>query len=309
MVARVKDLLAHSLATSTAKVYRRAWVLLIMCFQTLNVIFHGISDLPLSVHKVMLFVGFLHVKKLSSSTMTSYVSAIGYFHRIKGFKDPTTQPVVQKMLAAANKLNPRQDPRLPITLIILKRLVEALPSTVSNPYHRSLFRAMYVVAFFGLMRVGEITKSPTGIVALTLKQLSMTATQAILTISHFKHNVSLKPLDIVLPKQNDSNICPVHLLHEYLLVRGNRPGPLFCFVDGASIPRDFFIKYLKSSLNFCGLDTRRYQSHSFRIGGASLYAELGLSDSQLRLLGRWNSNAFLKYIRLARIQLALQSIM
>ncbi|KAK6195007.1 hypothetical protein SNE40_000528 [Patella caerulea] len=38
-------------------------------------------------------------------------------------------------------------------------------------------------------------------------------------------------------------------------------------------------------------------THSFRIGGASLAAHNGLSDSQIRQLGRWRSDAFRKYIR------------
>jgi RES domain-containing protein len=37
--------------------------------------------------------------------------------------------------------------------------------------------------------------------------------------------------------------------------------------------------------------------HSFRIGAASFAAEKSLSDAQVRFMGRWNSNAFRKYIR------------
>jgi hypothetical protein len=33
------------------------------------------------------------------------------------------------------------------------------------------------------------------------------------------------------------------------------------------------------------------------IGAASFAAENGLSDAQIRSMGRWNSNAFRKYIR------------
>ena len=51
------------------------------------------------------------------------------------------------------------------------------------------------------------------------------------------------------------------------------------------------------TVSVCGLDSSRYKGHSFRIGAASLSAEKGLSDSQIRAMGRWNSNAFRKYIR------------
>ena len=41
------------------------------------------------------------------------------------------------------------------------------------------------------------------------------------------------------------------------------------------------------ALAFCDLDCSSYKSLSFRIGAASLAAENGLSDAQIRDLGRW----------------------
>ena len=49
--------------------------------------------------------------------------------------------------------------------------------------------------------------------------------------------------------------------------------------------------------HLCGLDPSRYKGHSFRIGAASYAEDRGLSDAQIRMLGRWKSNAFLRYIR------------
>ena len=267
----------------------------------------GSKSLPVSTNKVITFIGFLNCNNLSSSTVLSYVSAIGFVHRFKGLTDPTSTTVVHKLLAAANKFKPKMDSRLPITLIILHNLVQSLRHTVSNPYTRTLFHAMYVVAFFGLMRIGEITQSKDGVVALYLDQLQVFQNYIIITISHFKHNVSLRPIQLVLPSQSDPVICPVQAIKSYLSVRGFEPGPLFTFVDGAPIKRDFFTKGLKDSLNFCGLDTKYFKSHSFRIGAASYYASLGLTDAQLRLIGRWNSDAFLKYIRCQRVLLAVQN--
>ena len=48
---------------------------------------------------------------------------------------------------------------------------------------------------------------------------------------------------------------------------------------------------LPSQLTFCGLDPSRYKGYSFRIGAAHA-ADRGMTDAQIRTLGRWKSNAF-----------------
>ena len=47
---------------------------------------------------------------------------------------------------------------------------------------------------------------------------------------------------------------------------------------------------LQRCLAYCGLDTSRYKSHSFRISGACHAADRGYSDAQIRALGRWKSD-------------------
>ena len=73
-------------------------------------------------------------------------------------------------------------------------------------------------------------------------------------------------------------------------LRGNVTGPLLYF-------RTFFVDKLNAALKFCDLDSAPYKAHSFRIGAASWAAAKGFSDSQICLLGRLKSNAFLTYIR------------
>ena len=67
--------------------------------------------------------------------------------------------------------------------------------------------------------------------------------------------------------------------------------------DGSPVMRQTFQKYFNQSCIFCDVDTNLFKGHSFRIGAATLAAKMGLTDTQIRLMGRWNSNAFLSYIR------------
>ena len=70
---------------------------------------------------------------------------------------------------------------------------------------------------------------------------------------------------------------------DYLTLRGSRPGPLFRLGDGSPVSRAIFIDKLSMAIKYCGLDHSRY-------------ADAGMSDSQIRALGRWKSDAFHKYI-------------
>lgn len=110
------------------------------------------------------------------------------------------------------------------------------------------------------------------------------------------NTATTSPFTIFLYRQN--SCCPVKFLLEYLARRGNRPRSLFLTPDYNPVSRIFFADLLSLSLKACGLDSTRYKGHSFRIGTASFAAERGMCDAQIRALGRWKSNDFLKYIRI-----------
>ena len=86
-------------------------------------------------------------------------------------------------------------------------------------------------------------------------------------------------------------------LFHYYKVRGDHPGPLFCYADMTSISAYQFNVELRRCLTYCGLDTSQYKSHSFHIGGACHAAEQGYSNAQIRALGHWKSDAFKVYLR------------
>ena len=294
------------MAHSSRTVYIRSYKLLQQGMQLMEPKFDLCKDIPISQNKMLFFISFLSLKGLAAATITTYVSAVGYIHKILNLPSPTDSFLVQKVLASVNRISPSLDSRLPITLIILHQLIQAVPSVISSPYHIQLVKAMFLIAFYGLMRVGEIaysstSKNPT----ISMSEIEISPNHLIIKILHFKHNKSGRPLEILIKRQPDSQFCPVVNLCQYLKVRGLTPGPVFIFPDGKVVPRTFFSTKLKHCLNFLGLSPVLYQSHSFRIGSASLLASMGLSDSQIRLLGRWKSDAFKKYIRCARLNSCL----
>ena len=292
-----------SLQPSSIPTYRRAWTLF---YQFLNTIFQSVSNsFPISPNTLALFIAYMYNRNYAPSTVSSYVSALGYSHKFLGYSDPTKAFFIIQMLKGYNELGYRLDARLPITLPVLQKLIESSATLSISEFQCCQFRAMRTTAFFAFLRIGEMTynsaKDASNLI-LQVQHVSKLVDSSNyvvalkITFGNFKHSYNQRPFTIFLHRQN--SCCPVQFLLEYLARRGNRPGPLFLNPDNNPVSRKFFADLLSLSLKACGLDSTRYKGHSFRIGAASFAAERGMSDAQIRALGRWKSNAFLKYIRI-----------
>ena len=112
--------------------------------------------LPISVNTVALFMSHLVVKGLSTSTITTYISAIGYIHKLGSFNDPTQFFLIWKMLAGLRKHNAKPNIRHPITIYILHKLIDALDNVCPSLYNKLMLKAMCLLAFDAFLRIGEI---------------------------------------------------------------------------------------------------------------------------------------------------------
>lgn len=293
-------MLEASLSSASAKVYRRPWSL----FTTWASQYLGNSEILLPVQPAVLalFISYLYSLKYASSSVTTYVSAIGYVHKLAGVHDPTETSIIIQLLKGYRKLAPVRDVRLPITLPLLRQVIQSLEFTTSSAYQKRLLSALCSLAFFSFLRIGELTTS-TGqhdnlimlsqLDRLIDRQGKVQALQ--LSLYQYKHSNPGQPFVIYIYPENIC--CPVQLILDYISLRGYTQGPLFCWPDGRPISRAYFIEQLNAALKFNNLDSSLYKAHSFRIVAASWAAAKGFSDSQIRLLGRWKSNAFLRYIR------------
>ena len=265
--------------------------------------------LPLSTACLALFISYLDARKLAHSTITSYLSAIGYVHKMKGLPDPSKTFLIHKLLTALGRQK-SPDVRLPISKPILHDLVHSLIHTNSSAAQRILFSAMFLTAFYGFFRIGELAARNSNLSTNTVIQYDNLRFlkhegqihSIKITITNFKHNTSNRPFDILIAREDSSPCCPVKSMLRYCTVRGRQSGPLFCHLDGSPITVTHFNTELQRCLIYCGLDTTRYKSHSFRIGAACHAADNGFSDSQIRSLGRWKSDAFKLYIRTCTLQ-------
>jgi hypothetical protein len=254
-------------------------------------------NFPVCPGILALFIAYLFNQNYAPSTVNTCVSALGYSHRLYGVPDPTKICYIIQMLKGYGKLGHRLDVRLPITLHILHTLIGVTGVVLPTSYEVSLFRAMCVYAFFGFLRIGEITLSkPSLPMPLQINQLSKQfstkgqITHLTQTFYQYKHSYNQQPFSIdILPQQVH---CPVKLVLHYLSLRGTCPGTLFLDNTGRPITRDCFSNYLALTIKHCGLDLARYKGDSFRIGAGSYAAKHGMSDAQIRTLTDGNPMPF-----------------
>jgi hypothetical protein len=166
--------------------------------------------------------------------------------------------------------------RSPITYRypLLKRIV--LQTIWTNKYEYYLFSSAFLLAYFALLRVGEITVSnkngPDRV--LGIKDIEIKASGTVkLRIRMSKTDQLGFGTNIEITPSEESFILN-QLLFEYLRVTANFQGPLFCHFGGKFLTAYQFAQMLIS----VGIDTNTFKSHFLRIGCATYMYIKGKSD-------------------------------
>ena len=295
------NLIQASYANSTLLFYNNCWAKLIKFLEKQNLS----RALPLSPHAIALFLALLFQEGKSASTLRTNLSAISFKRKILGIHDPTKTFFLQRLLIGAKKSVLSLPKKRPISLTILKSLVEALPLISPTPFDRIMFKALFLVLYYACLRIGEVAVSHSSNHTIRLADVYVSGVtrsdKILLVLNSFKH--SAVPSKLLLPIGDDKNNCPKEALINFLKVRPLTAGNLFIDASSKPITRYRVLKTLIKCLNRCGLDSSRYNTHSFRVGRASDFAANGDSEQIIRETGRWNSSAFLKYLRFDMFQL------
>ena len=279
--------------------YRRGWNLYVQFAQK-----YPISEqFPVRVSNLALFIAYLVSQSYKPSTISSYVSAIGYVHKLKAIPDPTSSFLILKLLHACHKQQTIFDSRMSIVKPMLEGVMLTLVHTGTDQYRQHLFQAMFALAFYAFLRIGENTiigKDRHNAHLIQQNQIRMQTEHFELKFISYEHSQG-QPFSVSVMDSQGQGPCPVRAMQAYLQVRGDRPGPLFQYATGHAILRNDLNMELRRALLFCDIDPTTFKSLSFRIGAATTVAQLGMSDSQIMTLGRWKSDAFKQYIRCAAL--------
>ena len=112
--------------------------------------------------RLVLFVGYLVNNDRKASTINIYISAIKTVLQEDGFKLNEDRFLLNSLTHACKYRNHKLNVKLPIHKELLHSLLREVDRkflTYNNqPYLATLYKAIFSTAYYGLFRIGEITK-------------------------------------------------------------------------------------------------------------------------------------------------------
>ena len=291
---------------STGKIYYSVW-------RTFNEFFIKLDVKPLTwEERIVLFVGHLIDRKRQSATIKSYISAIKAVLQDDCIYINQDEALLSSLTRACRLENDRVHTRLPIRQGMLEILIRNVPNLFQNdahPYLVALYIAMLSTAYFGLLRVGEITRSEHTLKVGNVK-IGENKRKLLLKLDSSKtHGQDSMPQIIKIVAFNEggshmnshSEICLLRSVLNYIVVRKKKKSeqePFFIFKDRTPVTAYAYRKMLKKLLKISGFNEHFYNTHSTRAGRAiDLYRVAHLSLETIRKIGHWRSSSIYTYLQ------------
>ncbi|PPQ85790.1 hypothetical protein CVT24_002428 [Panaeolus cyanescens] len=265
------------------------------------------KNLRFPAHEVVLLAyAASHFGSRSGGTARHRVNALKAFHDIHNLPWHGSNRLAKILKSVTNNTpaSSTRPPRAPVTTSMLKRLLSKLDLNI--PLDAAV-AACACTAFWGQCRLGEL-----------LPASSTTPSSAIpnrehLTRSASKHGHN-KFYELLLPStktnrrgetitilNQDHPSNPLPLLQNHLAVNNlPRSTALFSYVSSSRhIPIPLSKRRFLARCNkiWSSLGYSRITGHSFRIGGTSKLLASGIPPDVVKTMGRWSSDAFLRYWR------------
>lgn len=242
----------------------------------------------------------------AATTINNYIAGIRAWHRIHNLQWDIEERRLHMITIAAAKLAPtnsRKSKRPPFRKDTLEFVCSKLNSADSCDV---AIKAALTTTFWGAARLGEILMG---------------------NLRGFDPNQHLKRADIRKEARDGAEVTVFHIPRTKCAANGediywarqtghadpesalqahldiNNPpneGPLFCYTHPTetgkrALTRRVFIKRVNVILRDNG--KLALQAHSLRIGATLEYLLRGLSFESVKIKGRWNSEAFARYLR------------
>ena len=172
-------------------------------------------------------------KGMQSSTVKSYVSAIKKILIKDGYEWNNTKVLLSSLTCACRLVHDHVKMRLGISIglleVILFEIQRFFRSKNNNqPYLELLYQTIFILGYYGLMRVGELTFSE-HVIKATNVHLAMNKQSILIVLYSSKtHSKANRPQKIKITTGHQNlenkykrNFCPFMLMNKYMLARGD----------------------------------------------------------------------------------------
>ena len=166
---------------------------------------------------------------MQSSTIKTYILAIKAMLKNDGYVWDDQRVLFTSITCACRLSNDRLKCRLPIKIALLEQMLFEIDRlwNGSQPYLQSMYKALFALGYYGLLRVGELNHSD-----YTLKAKDVHVGQnkekiLLVLYSSKTHGVYNRPQEIRITSIQHSDkhlirhFCPFKLAREYMAMRGS----------------------------------------------------------------------------------------
>ncbi len=151
-------------------------------------------------------------------TLKRRITALRQWHKLKGYEDPTTSPLVTKTLRGISRLHGK--PKQQAAALRLKDLDQIVAHLKEQPSLSTIRNcALILVGFFGAFRRSEL-------IALTWEQVQFVSDGMIITLNRSKTDQVGEGAQCIIPFGNKQR-CPVQALIDWRQASGQWEGAIF----------------------------------------------------------------------------------
>ena len=214
-----------------------------------------------------------------SSTIRSYASAVKAVLVRDGYPWDDQKVQLSTIIKACKLDNDTVKTRLPIGYGLLELILHSIDVSLgtTQPYLCLLYKSIFLLGYYGLMCIGELTSGSHPIKAPNI-HVGQNKDKILIVLysskTHGKESraqkIKIEALGDPTSKETRMNrhYCPFRTIWNYLKVRGpfeEPTEPLFIFRDGKSVTPEHVRTILRQRLKSLGLDPYLYDTHSLRI--------------------------------------------
>ena len=219
--------------------------------------------------KTALFGAYLVEKGVQSSTLRSYFSAIKHVLKQDGYEWDDNKMVLSALIRGCKLENDSAKIRLPIQKGLFELLLFELERKFGGgnpqPYLEHMYKALFSLAYYGMMKVGELALGDHTLKARNVHVSYNRDKLLVVLYSSKTHGRESRPQNIRIrsnqkyPGKKQRFFCPVQAVLTYMNIRGSYAIPsehFFTFADKSPILPRHVRQTLRELLELVNLDSQ-----------------------------------------------------